>query len=47
MGARRNGDVEGVRQSSGNWQRDEFSWTQRQLIKPLDKATLLMARAKM
>lgn len=46
VGARRNGDVEGVRQSSGNWQRDEFSWTQRQLIRPLDKPSLLMARAK-
>ncbi|XP_054271446.1 bromodomain and WD repeat-containing protein 3-like isoform X1 [Macrosteles quadrilineatus] len=45
-GARREGDVEGVRQSRGNWQRDEIRWTQKVMVKPLDLASLNTARAK-
>ena len=44
VGIRRSGDVEGVRQSSGNWQRDDMNWTQSVLIRPLSPGTLLMAR---
>lgn len=46
-GARREGDVEGVRQSRGNWQRDEINWTQRVMVQPLDKASLQQSRAVM
>ncbi|XP_075227824.1 bromodomain and WD repeat-containing protein isoform X2 [Lycorma delicatula] len=45
-GMRGRGDVEGVRQSIGNWQRDEFAWTRRRLITPLDKGTLQTTRQK-
>lgn len=38
VGMRRTGDIEGVRQSSGNWQRgDNISWTKRLICEPLDK----------
>ncbi|XP_049806710.1 PH-interacting protein [Schistocerca nitens] len=41
FGFRRNGDVEGVRQSSGNWQRDtDFCWNRGTLIKPFDSDVL-------
>lgn len=37
VGIRRNGDVEGVRQSSGNWQRDNnVNWNRGTLIKAVD-----------
>lgn len=37
-GMRRNGDIEGVRQTSGNWQRDEnYKWNYKKcLVKPLN-----------
>lgn len=38
VGMRRTGDVEGVRQSSGNWQRgDDISWTKQIICEPLEK----------
>lgn len=38
-GLRRDGDVEGVRQSSGNWQRDNTTpWNKPILVKPLHSA---------
>ncbi|CAH0389929.1 unnamed protein product [Bemisia tabaci] len=40
QGPRRSGDIEGVRQSSGNWQQKGFHWSQRQLCEPLDPASL-------
>lgn len=44
-GMRRNGDVEGVRQTSGNWQRDSnYKWFKKALIKPLDTYALQMAK---
>lgn len=46
-GARREGDVEGVRQSRGNWQREDIHWTQRQLVRPLDSSSLNNSRARM
>ncbi|GLV31866.1 BRWD3 [Carabus blaptoides fortunei] len=46
-GMRRNGDVEGVRQTSGNWQRDvNYKWFRRTLVKPLDIYALQAARDK-
>lgn len=45
VGMRRTGDVEGVRQSSGNWQRDSnLRWTKRVLIPPLSKNALRARR---
>jgi hypothetical protein len=41
---RRSGDVEGVRQSSGNWQRDDMNWTQSVLIPSLSPGALHTAR---
>lgn len=39
VGMRRTGDIEGVRQSSGNWQRgDNISWTKRLICEPLEKS---------
>lgn len=44
-GMRRNGDVEGVRQTSGNWQRDvNYKWFKKALIKPLDIYALQKAK---
>lgn len=44
-GMRRNGDVEGVRQTSGNWQRDvNYKWGKKALIRPLDTYALHRAR---
>lgn len=44
-GMRRNGDVEGVRQTSGNWQRDNnYKWFKKALIKPLDPFALQRAK---
>ncbi|RZF34815.1 hypothetical protein LSTR_LSTR017476 [Laodelphax striatellus] len=40
------GDVEGVRQSSGNWQKDEFTWTRRRLIPFLEKGRLEMTKQR-
>ncbi|XP_039288557.1 bromodomain and WD repeat-containing protein 3 isoform X2 [Nilaparvata lugens] len=40
------GDVEGVRQSSGNWQKDEFTWTRRRLIPFLEKGRLEISKQK-
>lgn len=40
-GLRRAGDVEGVRQSSGNWQRDNTTpWNKPILVKPITRAVL-------
>lgn len=40
-GLRREGDVEGVRQSSGNWQRDNTTpWNKPILVRPLKPALL-------
>lgn len=45
IGMRRTGDVEGVRQSSGNWQRDNsVRWTKRVLIPSLSKNALRARR---
>ncbi|CAD7093518.1 unnamed protein product [Hermetia illucens] len=41
VGPRRNGDVEGVRQSSGNWQREStFKWIRRIFVRPMKYAHL-------
>ncbi len=45
---RRTGDIEGVRQSSGNWQRgDNISWTKRSICEPLDKYRILEISQRM
>lgn len=41
---RRAGDVEGVRQSSGNWQRSHFKWIRRVFVQPMPHARLQMSR---
>ncbi|KAK7871917.1 hypothetical protein R5R35_009722 [Gryllus longicercus] len=47
VGMRRTGDVEGVRQSSGNWQRDSsYIWKQRMLTRPADPGSLHAALMK-
>lgn len=44
-GLRRDGDVEGVRQSSGNWQRDNTTpWNKPILVRPLKPALLSTMR---
>lgn len=44
-GMRRNGDVEGVRQTSGNWQRDvNYKWFRKLLVKPLNVYELQAAK---
>lgn len=40
VGLRRSGDVEGVRQSRGNWQRGNYGFPERKVIMPLNKACL-------
>lgn len=46
-GMRRNGDVEGVRQTSGNWQRDvNYKWFRRPLIQALNIYALEAAKKK-
>lgn len=48
VGMRRSGDVEGVRQSSGNWQRDSnISWCKRTLVRSLDAAMLRNMRQRL
>ncbi|XP_044740544.1 bromodomain and WD repeat-containing protein 3 isoform X3 [Chrysoperla carnea] len=47
VGMRRHGDVEGVRQSSGNWQHDgNIKWGRRLLVKPLSMYALENAKQK-
>lgn len=47
-GMRRVGDVEGVRQSSGNWQRDSTTpWDKPILARPINPAILDMGRRQM
>lgn len=46
-GMRRNGDVEGVRQTSGNWQRDvNYKWFRKLLVKPLNIYELQAAKVR-
>lgn len=46
-GLRRHGDVEGVRQSSGNWQHDaNMKWHRHLLVKPLSPYALDCAKQK-
>ncbi|XP_066999443.2 bromodomain and WD repeat-containing protein 3 [Anabrus simplex] len=48
VGMRRTGDVEGVRQSSGNWQRgSDIIWHRRSLARPLNPAEYCSLQAKM
>lgn len=48
VGMRRTGDIEGVRQSSGNWQRgDNISWTKRLICEPLEKSKVTEMSQKM
>ncbi|KDR09153.1 hypothetical protein L798_01269, partial [Zootermopsis nevadensis] len=48
VGMRRSGDVEGVRQSSGNWQRgSNISWCKRNLVRSLDTAMLRNRRQRL
>ncbi|XP_069680733.1 bromodomain and WD repeat-containing protein 3 isoform X4 [Periplaneta americana] len=48
VGMRRSGDVEGVRQSSGNWQRgNNISWCKRMLVRNLDPPTLRCMKHKL
>ncbi|KAK9511582.1 hypothetical protein O3M35_000212 [Rhynocoris fuscipes] len=42
----RRGNVEGVRQSSGNWQRDGMDWKQGVLISPLSQGMLSVLKKK-
>lgn len=48
VGLRRSGDVEGVRQSSGNWQRDTpgYKWIRRIYVKPMKYAVLQTLKQK-
>ncbi|KAG8212773.1 hypothetical protein J437_LFUL019732 [Ladona fulva] len=47
-GPRRSGDIEGVRQSSGNWQRGDTSvlWAKRVLVPPLSSNTIRLIQDK-
>ena len=48
VGMRRSGDVEGVRQSSGNWQRgNNISFCKRALVRDLDGGTLRNMKHKL
>lgn len=40
VGLRRSGDVEGVRQSTGNWQRGNYGFPERRVIMPLLEGSL-------
>lgn len=41
----RNGDIEGIRQSTGNWQRDNnIKWTKNALMEPLGATQLNRAK---
>jgi hypothetical protein len=45
---RRSGDVEGVRQSSGNWQRgSNITWCKRTIVRNLDEAMLRNMRQRL
>ena len=47
VGARRVGDVEGVRQSTGNWQRDpNIKWKRRIIVRRQDRSALLQSLEK-
>lgn len=47
VGLRRSGDVEGVRQSSGNWQRDiNLKWIRRIYVQPMRYSRLQTLRTK-
>lgn len=44
VGLLRYGDVEGVRQSSGNWQRESIKWIRRTYVQPLQYSRLQSLR---
>ncbi|ODM99229.1 PH-interacting protein [Orchesella cincta] len=43
LGLRRSGDVEGVRQSTGNWQRGNYGFPERKVIMPLSRGMLAVS----
>lgn len=46
VGLRRSGDVEGVRQSTGNWQRGNYGFPERRVILPVSRGVLAKSDEK-